>query len=358
MNQNNHKILFTFVIPSYNAEKHLDISLPSILNQTLYEANVMNDYEIIVVNDGSKDKTSEVAKQYIRKWNAKVRPDFVLLIEKENGQYGSVINQALEVANGIYFKVLDADDSFDTKILIDIINMIRGQKKLIDVLLVDYSMEKVANNKKIIISHKKNFQPYKILSLRNLKFPYTIITMHSIFYRTNFLKDLNYKQIEGIYYSDSQYSLIPFSQAETMYYMNDVLYRYYIGRSEQSINLKNMVKNRNHQFQVIHKILETINIEKINSDSFKKYTWNFIRQMILWQIMLISFDRQIKNKRVYLLNFIKDIKRRYPLISKHILKGFSIKTILFVRGHFISTFVKIGVKIYSKFGLNILAEWE
>lgn len=357
-NRQKDEILFTFVIPSYNAEKHLNISLPSILNSTLFDSNLMNNYEVIIVNDGSKDDTTNVAKSYLKKWNTKVRKNFVTLLEKENGQYGSVINLALKQAKGTYFKVLDADDSFDTKILIDIINIIKGQKKLIDVLLVDYSMEKVANNRKIIISQKNNFVPYKILYIRNLKFPYTIITMHSIFYRTNFLKKINYEQIEKIYYSDSQYSLIPFSKAETVYYMKDILYRYYIGRSEQSINLKNMVKNRKHQMQVIDKIINDIDFDKIKSPSFKKYSSNFIKQMISWQIMLIAFDKKIKNKRKYLMDFFKRLKKEYPKKYKYFLKGIFIRLILITRGFFTSYFVKIGAKIYSKFGLNILEEWE
>ena len=88
----------SFVVPSYNASKYLDKVIPSLLVGG-------DDVEIIVVNDGSKDNTLEIAKRY-----EELYPNIVKAIDKENGGHGSTINKALEIATGLYFKCVDADD--------------------------------------------------------------------------------------------------------------------------------------------------------------------------------------------------------------------------------------------------------
>nr|CRY95897.1 hypothetical protein [uncultured prokaryote] len=66
--------------------------------------------EVVVVNDGSKDKTLEIAKSYESRY-----PETFRVIDKENGNYGSCINVALKYLRGKYVKVVDADDSVDTE---------------------------------------------------------------------------------------------------------------------------------------------------------------------------------------------------------------------------------------------------
>lgn len=65
--------------------------------------------EVLVVNDGSKDRSSEIAHSYADRYPGSIR-----VIDKPNGNYGSCINAALPLATGRYIKVLDADDTFDT----------------------------------------------------------------------------------------------------------------------------------------------------------------------------------------------------------------------------------------------------
>lgn len=65
--------------------------------------------EVIVINDGSKDNSAEVAQEFIDKY-----PETFKIINKQNKNYGSCINKGLAEAQGKYIKVLDSDDSFDT----------------------------------------------------------------------------------------------------------------------------------------------------------------------------------------------------------------------------------------------------
>ena len=63
------------------------------------------DFEFLFINDGSKDRTSEIAKRYERQY-----PTIVKAVDKENGGHGDAVNTGLEHATGLYFKVVDSDD--------------------------------------------------------------------------------------------------------------------------------------------------------------------------------------------------------------------------------------------------------
>ena len=92
--------IVSFIIPSYNVEKYLDKCLTSFLN-----LEVLDFIEVIVVDDGSKDQTAQIARNYIEQY-----PRVFRLISKENGGHGSAINVGTAAAAGCYLKVIDADD--------------------------------------------------------------------------------------------------------------------------------------------------------------------------------------------------------------------------------------------------------
>ena len=96
--------LLSIVIPTYNTEQYLRRCLDSVLT-----SEVLPELEVLVVNDGSKDRSPEIAREYEARY-----PDTVTLIDKENGGHGSTINEGLRAATGKYFRVLDSDDWFDT----------------------------------------------------------------------------------------------------------------------------------------------------------------------------------------------------------------------------------------------------
>ena len=104
--------LLTLAIASYNMEAFLDQCLESVTS-----FDIPDSLEVLVVNDGSNDRTSNIAHVY-----QKLRPDIVKVIDKKNGHYGSCINEALSVATGKYFRPLDADDWVNTNNLIQLIN--------------------------------------------------------------------------------------------------------------------------------------------------------------------------------------------------------------------------------------------
>ena len=97
--------LLTISIAAYNAEEYLANCLESLV-----KSKFLNEIEIIVVNDGSKDNTKDIGEEYARKY-----PYSICVINKENGGYGSTIEASLSRATGKYFKLLDSDDYFSTE---------------------------------------------------------------------------------------------------------------------------------------------------------------------------------------------------------------------------------------------------
>lgn len=90
--------LLTITIPCYNSAAYMRNCIESLLPGG-------DEVEIIIVNDGSKDETKEIADEYAAKY-----PSIVKAIHKENGGHGSAVNAGIEHATGLYFKVVDSDD--------------------------------------------------------------------------------------------------------------------------------------------------------------------------------------------------------------------------------------------------------
>ena len=352
------KTLFTFVIPAYNGSPFIDESIHSLINERIMETNIHLFYEIIVINDGSTDNTVSKAEKLAKKWNKKTRENFIRVIDKPNGQYGSVINRGIQESNGVYFKVLDVDDTFHLTSLIELVQVTHGLKKKPDVIFTDYTFEKIGSNEKHLQTLRNSFDPYELFEIQELKWPKDLITMHSVIYRLDLLKAINYKQIEGVYYSDSQYSLIPLEYANTVYYMDIPLYRYYIGRGEQSINMKVMVKNRLHQLKVLERIWTEVNFKFDKSKNLHKYYRTVMKQMLQWQTLLVTYDKSIKGKALYMRRLLKNAKQLQPKEYKKITNTLLFHLIRITRGHGVTTIMKVGIKIYAKFKKNILAEWD
>lgn len=89
---------FSVIIPVYNVENYLSECLDSVINQSLF------DIEIICVNDGSKDRSREILTEYQK------RDSRILIIDKINGGLSSARNAGLKVATGDYIVFLDSDD--------------------------------------------------------------------------------------------------------------------------------------------------------------------------------------------------------------------------------------------------------
>ena len=125
--------LLSFAIPCYNSESYMEKCIESILIGG-------EEVEILIVNDGSKDRTAEIADAYAAKY-----PTICRAIHQENGGHGEAVNAGIRNATGRYFKVVDSDDWVDPEAYMAILNKLReydSDENCLDVLLANYVYEK------------------------------------------------------------------------------------------------------------------------------------------------------------------------------------------------------------------------
>ena len=109
--------VLSIIVPTYNMEACLEKNLKSLILEYGEER-----LEVIVVNDGSTDKSSEIAHTFQTEF-----PNVFKVIDKTNGNYGSCINAGLKSVCGKYVKIMDADDNYFTHNLKSFIDYLESQ---------------------------------------------------------------------------------------------------------------------------------------------------------------------------------------------------------------------------------------
>lgn len=220
--------LLTIIIPTYNMEKYLHKCLDSLI---VSDEN-MQRLEVLVINDGSKDSSSQIGHEYESKY-----PDTFRVIDKDNGNYGSCINCGLKEATGKYIKVLDADDYFVNDVFNSFVTFL--QQTDVDLIVNDYCI--IDENDKVDETYTFDLPTDRVFRLSD--FPKGMIEWlwhHGITYRTDLLHQLNYRQTEGISYTDDEWIFKPMSIVKDVLYYPHDMYHYLVGREGQTFDPKVM----------------------------------------------------------------------------------------------------------------------
>lgn len=278
----------SFAIPCYNSETYMDKAIESILKGG-------EDVEILIVNDGSSDRTSEIAHAYEEKY-----PSIVRAIDKENGGHGDAVNTGLKYATGLYFKVVDSDDWVDEASLHKILDTLRElveKRKMIDMLVSNYVYEKVGAKRKKVI-HYQNVMPQdKVITWRDMGH-FRIgqyILMHSVMYRTELLRMCKLELPKHTFYVDNIYVYYPLPHVKTFYYLNVNFYRYYIGREGQSVNEQNMIKRIDQQLYVTKTMIDMYSMRKITNKRLRGYMTNYLAIMMTVSSIIAIRSKNLEN---------------------------------------------------------------
>lgn len=292
--------ILTIIIPTYNMEAYLDKCLTSlIVCESDYE--YMQSLEVLVINDGSTDRSSEIAHGYETRY-----PDTFKVVDKENGNYGSCINVAIAIAAGKYVKVLDADDWFDTEVLKQFIQFLKNVEA--DAIINGFDKVNISN----VITENRAYSklPTDVsFTLSEMSMYYCDIYIHAVSYRTELLRSIGYRQPEGIYYTDQEWIFLPLSQAQSLRYFPHHLYKYLIGRIGQSIDRKVWKENYWMEIQGERNMLQTYSIrkEKFGNDYLRSRI--LCRLKIIYEVMLTipsSYNEKL------LKQFEDELRCRYP----------------------------------------------
>lgn len=224
--------LLTIVIPTYNMQVYLHRCLDSLI----VPDEQMAQLEVLVINDGSKDNSSAIAHEYETKY-----PSTFCVIDKENGNYGSCVNRGLAEASGKYIKVLDADDWFDTTEFSRYLKAL--QQVDVDMVLTPFKIYN-EGTRDISLSTQPNIQEGIVMDFQTCSpaklFRYS---MHMITYRTSLLREMNYRQTEGISYTDTEWTHVPQYKVKTFEWFHNAVYCYRIGRIGQTMEASELSKN-------------------------------------------------------------------------------------------------------------------
>ncbi len=336
--------LLTAVIPCYNSSAYMDHAIDTLLSGG-------DEMEIIIVNDGSTDDTQKIAEEYQREY-----PNIIKVIEQENGGHGEAVNTGLANATGLYFKVVDSDDWVNEKALSQVMEVL---KNLIadgnspDLFLANYVYEKVDAKKKKVISYNWALPKDQIFTwddIMHFKQSQNIL-MHSTIYRTKLLKSCGIQLPKHTFYVDNIFVFQPLPYVKSLYYMDVNLYRYFIGRADQSVNEQVMIRRIDQQLKITKIMIESHDLMQIKSKKLQNYMIKYLSMMMtVSSVFLIKegSDESLAKKQD-LWDYLKNYdKRLYKKIRSQIL-GRSMN----LPGKFGRSIVEMGYNITKKiYGFN------
>ena len=252
----------TFTVPCYNSESYMRRCVDSLLC-------FGKDAEIILIDDGSTDGTGEIADEYQNRF-----PDIVKTVHKENGGHGSGVNKGLEMAEGLYFKVVDSDDWLDPeacqKLLFRIRELCGGGRyefaeNIPDLFICNYVYDHLDEGSSRVMDYRNVFPDEKMCTWNSIgRFkPSQYLIMHSLIFRTEVLRKSNVKLPEHTFYVDNLFSYQPLPYADNLYYMDIDLYHYYLGREDQSVNEKVLMKRIDQQIRVTEMVARCVDLKKV-----------------------------------------------------------------------------------------------
>lgn len=268
--------LITFAVPCYNSAAYMEHCVQTLLHGG-------EEVEIIIVNDGSKDETAAIADRYQAEY-----PTIVKAVHQENGGHGEGVNQGIRNATGLYFKVVDSDDWLDTVALDKLLTQLRifaQMENPVDLVVANYVYEHVEDNTQKVMNYKSVLPENRIFgwdevgTFKSSQF----ILMHAATYRTQILRDSGVVLPKHTFYVDNVYVYTPLPLVKTMYYMDIDLYRYFIGRADQSVTEENMIRRIDQQLRVTRIMINAHDIREVQKTNKRlaAYMYHFISMMIM-----------------------------------------------------------------------------
>ena len=290
--------LITFAVPCYNSESYMKKCINSLLKAG-------NKAEIIIVDDGSTDKTAAIADNYAVEY-----PKIIRVVHQENGGHGEAVNTGLKNAEGKYFKVVDSDDWLDEEALLTVIEKLEEieEKHInLDMFIANYVYEKVSDGTSRRMTYKSILPVDEFFSWEDTgKFsPPNYILMHSVIYKTEILRTSKLQLPKHTFYVDNIFVYQPLPYVKTMYYMDIDLYRYYIGRADQSVNEQNMIKRIDQQILVTKTMIQLYDVSEIieHNEKLGKYMLHYLSMMMAICFIFLTIDEKEES-----LEKIKELK--------------------------------------------------
>ena len=303
--------LISFAIPCYNSAEYMEKCIDSLLKAG-------EEAEILIVNDGStKDNTAEIADRYQEKY-----PTICKAIHKENGGHGDAVNCGIKNATGKYYKVVDSDDWLEEtalKKVMDVIRSFEGKEEVPDAVIANYVYEHTYTNTQRVVHYRKKLPINRLFDFEeSKKFGVgQFLAMHSVIYRTQVLKDINLELPKHTFYVDNIFVYTPLPFIKKFYYIDVDLYRYFIGREDQSVNEAVQLKRNDQMIRVAKTMVSKYDVSEFKKDRpklchyMKEYSFIIVVLSSIFLIKEGTKDALEKKKDLW-----KYLKENAPYVYK------------------------------------------
>ena len=293
----------SFAVPCYNSAAYMDKCIESLLA-------CGDDIEIIIVDDGStKDDTPQKADAW-----QEAHPGIIRAIHQENGGHGAAVNTGLAAAEGLYFKVVDSDDWLDENAMRQVMAYLRSQLErdhATDLVIGNYVYEKVHEGTRTVMGYFNVFPTEEEFGWKDVKHfrQSQYLLMHSAIYRTELLRETGLKLPEHCFYVDNIFVYQPLPFVKTMYYMDLDLYRYFIGRADQSVNESIMVKRVDQQLRVTRHMIDCQDLDALKGEKkLRAYMLHYLSMMMAVSdiFLLLDGSAEAKEKQKGLWQYLRE----------------------------------------------------
>ncbi len=305
--------ILSFIVPSYNCEAYLNKCISSIADE-----NVIDRLEVIIVNDGSSDKTEMIAREWCDRY-----PESIRLINQENKGHGGALNTGCAAATGKYLKVVDADDWVETQNLAEFLTKL--DRADADVVLTQYYTRDILNGnvnqwRCCPADFDRKYTLNEVMSdWRTFENGFTL---HGIAYRTDFYREKCIQLTERVFYEDYEFASVPACFAEDILVADVFVYDYRIGDVNQSVSNKNRLARVSHTEKVIERLV--LQYRELASDvdpATRKYLCVKTKELLLSYMKTVMLDEPNHKKgrregKRMMMRIGADMPETYALAEK------------------------------------------
>ena len=301
--------LLSVAVPCYNSAAYMRHCIDTLLTGG-------EEVEILIVNDGStKDNTAESADEYQARYPGRCKA-----VHKENGGHGDAVMHGLRAATGFYFKVVDSDDWVDEAALKRVLDALRTLRdKGVDLVVANYVYEKEGVAHKHVVRYGNALPQERILTWEEVG-SFRVgqyMLMHALIYRRQLLLDSGLELPKKTFYVDNLYAYQPLPLVKTLYYIDADLYRYYIGRSDQSVNESIMISRIDQQIRVNKLMMQVYATAEIPTRRERRYMLKHLEIVTTVSSILLvkggSEEQLAKKQQLW-----DEMKRDYPKVYRQL----------------------------------------
>ena len=312
----------SIIVPIYNVEMYIEKCLETLVNQTL------KDIEIILVNDGSKDSSAEIAKKYLEKY-----PEKIIYLEKENGGLSDSRNYGLPHAKGEYIAFLDSDDYVEENMYEEMYEL--AKKEDSDMVQCNFYWEYPDKNKKKIGELKQYSNKKEMLVKTRVE------AWNKLIKREILVKNPEIRFPKGLRYEDVEftYKLIPY--VEKISILNKP-FIHYIQRGNSISNTQN--ERTKEIFNVLDNVIKYYKEKNLYEEYKEQLEYVYVKTVLCRSLlrMVKINDKDIKSQ--LLKRTWENVNTKFPEWKKNpiLKKNKSLKDL------YLKTTNKITYKIYCK----------